>query len=162
MQNSTKMIAEKFGVSSFQYAVVVYGNTVTVVFNFTENIPYRAALIEKIDSLTKIAGVSKLSDALTEAANVLNGSQARPNARKAIVVIQDKSTGSSVSTLQNMAKPLFADGIIMIASGIGSGVPKEELRALTTRNEDAISVANNEPQGALADGILVRILEGEF
>lgn len=161
MQNATKMIGEKFGVSRFQYAVVVYGNTLTKAFDFTENIPYRAALVEKINNLTKIAGVSKLSDALTEAANVLNGSKARPNARKAIVVIQDKSTGSSVSALQNMAKPLFSDGIIVIASGVGSEVPKEELRALTIRNEDAISVGNNEPEGALGDKIVVRILEGE-
>jgi hypothetical protein len=162
MQNATKMIAEKFGVSGFQYAVVVYGNTKTKAFDFSENIPYRSALVEKINNLTKIIGVSKLSEALTEAGNVLKGPKARPNAHKAIVIIQDKRTGATVTDLQNMVKPLYTAGVIVIASGIGSEVTKTDLRALTTRQEDAISVPNNEPEGALGDKIVVRILEGEY
>jgi len=162
MKNAVKIISKKFGVARFQYAIIVYGTTVTKAFDFSDSLPYQAALAKKVDALVRLGGVSKLSDALDQVQVIFKSPKARPNARKAVVIIQDKKTGSTVSQLQSLARPLFDEGMIVVGVGIGNEVTLNDERALTIRKQDAFKVPTNEPTGSLGDKIVVRILKGKY
>lgn len=162
MKNAIKQISDKFGVDRFHYSVVVYGNTIKKEFDFDTNNPFQKELITNVDKVTIIPGSSKLIDGLNEAKRILDtNSKVRYISRKAIVVISDKSSGQTVPALEQAARPLHEQGIIVVASSIGGDPPREELRALTTRKEDVIQVTNNNTSGYLGDRIVARILKGK-
>jgi len=163
MKDSVKMISQKFGVASFHYAVVIYGDTLAPSeLDFSTNIPYPAELSSKIDTSTKVSGSSVFREALNQVKNIFKSASARINAKKAVVIIQDKKTTLSVSELQEESKSLVNEGMVVVAVGIGNVITLNDERALTIRNEDAMIVYKNETAGSLSDRIVIRILKGKL
>lgn len=162
MQNSVKMMGAKYGQMSFHYAVIVYGTTVKTAFNFAKNIPYQAALIIEVDEITKLSGVSKLRDALDEVKVLFASPSSRPNAKKVVIIIQDKKTGNTASTLRNIVQPLFEEGIIISAAGIGSEISLSDVQPLTIRRQDAIFAPDSEKPGSLTDKMAKRLVRGNI
>ncbi|KAK3753528.1 hypothetical protein QZH41_018026 [Actinostola sp. cb2023] len=160
MQDAIKQIGDKFGVDRFHYSVVVYGTTLKKEFAFNDPIPYEEELKKKVDATNIISGFNNLPNALKEAKNILdNNAKVRPTSRKAIVVISDKSSGQTVSTLKTTIRPIHDQGRIVVASSVGGDPKREELRAMTTRKDDVIEVSNSDTSGYLGDRIVARILK---
>lgn len=161
MKDAIKQIGDKFGVDRFHYSVVVYGSTVKREFAFDDPTPFEEELVRRVDNTVVIAGADKLHEALDEAQKILsNNTKQRPHSRKAIVVISDKSSGNNVETMKQATRPIHDEGIIVVASSVGSQPKRDELRAMTTRSDDVIQVTNNDTSGYLGDRIVARILKG--
>ncbi|KXJ15894.1 uncharacterized protein LOC110236767 [Exaiptasia diaphana] len=162
MQDSVKKIGAKYGQRSFHYAIIVYGTTVTKAFDFADNIPYRAAFDSEIDKINKLAGVSKLPDALDEVKLVFRSPSSRRNAKKVVIIIQDKKTGEAQSKLLDIVQPLFDEGIVVLGVGIGNEISLSDVQLLTIRREDGISVPDDERSGLLADKMAARLVRDGF
>ncbi|XP_048588274.1 uncharacterized protein LOC125572190 [Nematostella vectensis] len=159
MQNCILKIGSKFGVYTFHYSVILYGSSSVKTFDFNTAFPYREALIEESNNLVKENGSSAITEALSLARTVLNDASARSNVGRGVAVIFDKATGKTVQQLQSASRPLHDEGIIVVASGVGPEVTKEEARAMTSRRNDATHVNDTYQPGPLGDHIVRRILK---
>lgn len=162
IQDAIKQIGDKFDVDRFHYSVVVYGSTTTKKeFTFENPIPFKEVLRERVNAAKILSGSNYLPNALKEAEKILTENpKRRQTSLKAIVVISDKSSGQTVSTLNNSSKPIHDQGIIVVASSVGGDPKRKELLAITTRSDDVIEVTDSDTSGYLGDRIVERILKG--
>lgn len=109
-----------------------------------------------------MSGDGGLPNALVETKSLFSSASARVNAKRAVVIIQDKPTGLTVTQLQDITRPLVDEGVVVVGVGNANSVPLSDERALTIINEDAMIVYQNETAGSLSDRIVRRILKGKW
>lgn len=159
MKSTVKTFINTYGVNKVHYSIIVYGATVIRVVNFNNTFPISAnELKAAIDKQGALMGGPFLEGALKEAFRVFNERMGRPGAKKVLVVITDKNSGVSPSTLATAVRRLEEKGVLVISVGIGETVERSELKVISPNPMDVISVRLNVNPSVLAERIMDRIL----
>jgi len=159
MKSTVKTFINTYGVNKVHYSIIVYGATVIRVVNFNKTFPISAnELKAAIDKQGALMGGPFLEGALKEAFRVFNERMRRPGAKKVLVVITDKNSGASPSTLATAVRRLEEKGVLVISVGIGETVERSELKVISPNPMDVISVRLNVNPSVLAERIMDRIL----
>jgi len=159
MKSTVKTFINTYGVNKVHYSIIVYGATVIRVVNFNKTFPISAnELKAAIDKQGALMGGPFLEGALKEAFSVFNERMGRPGAKKVLVVITDKNSGASPSTLATAVRRLEEKGVLVISVGIGETVERSELKVISPNPMDVISARLNVNPSVLAERIMDRIL----
>ena len=159
MKNTVKKFIDTYGVNKIHYSVIVYGNQVIRVVNFNRTFPLSAnELKTAIDRQPALPGVPVLTNALKEAYRVFKESVGRSGAKKVLVVITDRNSGSSTNSLSQAVRPLEDLGVLVISIGVGNEVSRSELNIISPNPLDVISARLNINPSVLAVRIMERIL----
>lgn len=163
MKNTVKKFIDTYGVNKIHYSVIVYGNQVIRVVNFNRTFPLSAnELKTAIDRQPALPGGPVLTNALQEAYRVFKESVGRSGAKKVLVVITDRNSGSSTNSLSQAVRPLEDLGVLVISIGVGNEVSRSELNIISPNPLDVISARLNINPSVLAVRIMERILRLNF
>ena len=159
MKNTIKAFVNKYGVNKIHYSIIVYGDSVIRVVNFNRTFPISVNdLKAAIDRQPALIGGPVLKDALQETVRIFNETVGRPGAKKVLVVITDKNSGTPSNTLSIAVRPLEDNGVLVISVGIGEAVERSELNVISPNPLDVISARLNANPSVLAERIMDRIL----
>ena len=149
---------DNYGTSSIHYAVITFGNVPKVKISFNDALVDDKTLLGLVDGAQKSSGA--LLDKALEAAKLLLRRQGRSNARKVIVVITDKKSGSSPNDVQNQAKTLENDNTKVIPVALGKEADVAECIAVTPNKENVVIVDEGDDPSVTAEIILRKALKG--
>ena len=110
MQNVIRAIVDKYGQSSMRYMTIVFGENATVSFSFADTFSSDENLKAFIASLRRSQGLPDVEKALKEARNVFYRN-ARPEAKKILVLFMDKDNAGDKGKSLIAAKGLEIDGV---------------------------------------------------
>ena len=160
MRNTIKRFIDRYGVNNIHYSIIVYGNQVVRVVNFNRTFPLSANELKiAIDKQPALSGGPVLINALQEAYRVFKESVGRPGAKKVLVVMTDKNSGSRPNFLSQAVRPLEDLGVLVISVGVGDGVSRSELSIISPNPLDVISARLSINPSVLAVRIMERILK---
>ncbi|XP_022783430.1 coadhesin-like [Stylophora pistillata] len=163
MRNTIKRFIDRYGVNNIHYSIIVYGNQVVRVVNFNRTFPLSANELKiAIDKQPALSGGPVLINALQEAYRVFKESVGRPGAKKVLVVMTDKNSGSRPNFLSQAVRPLEDLGVLVISVGVGDGVSRSELSIISPNPLDVISARLSINPSVLAVRIMERILKLNF
>lgn len=103
-----------------------------------------------------------LNTALQAGIDAFNSPDARPSARKVLVVIMDHSTGASVEEVTSAARPLEAKGIKVIPVAIGNDAEPNVMTSSTPNRDNLITSPKNENHVVLGKKIMEKVLKGKI
>lgn len=159
MKSTIKKLIDRYGVGKIQYSIFTYGASVIRVVNFNRTFPPSASELKiAIDRQPALPGGPVLTNALQEVYLVFNETVRRPGAKKVLVVITDKNSGSSPNSLGKAVRPLEDLGVLVISVGVGNEVSRSELNIISPNPMDVISARLNINPSVLAVRIIDRIL----
>ena len=154
MKNVIKNIFEKHG--SMRLAVIVFGDAVSVRLSFDEEVTELDELKERIDNLPRNTGTPDLNAVLVEANRLL--AEARPNAKKVLVIISDDTSDSKPWEISSNARGLEEEEIEVVPVGMGNEVDLKQLEHTTPHKDNLITAKKEDDTDDLADEILQKIL----
>ena len=160
MKNCTLRMIRRFGVYRFRYSVIIYGSSFTKHVDFSTTFPYKDALINIVNGLTRQSGTSGIIDALGEANTTFTALDFR--SFRGLAIIMDKSSGQSVVNLQNAVKPIHQNGVLVLAAGVGGQVTYQELRALTIHKSYVIRVSSSYFPYVLSNNFVSNVGNGKL
>ena len=160
MKQVIKSIFEKHGVDSIRPAIIVFGDVASVRLNFDEKITDLNDLKQLIDNLTPNSGTPDLDEALSLAKTVF--AEARPHAKKVLVIICDDRSDSKPWEIKSNARELEEEEIEVIPVGIGVEVYLPQLRVTTPDKENVIEASKDDDVDDLADKIVDLMLKSKY
>ena len=149
---------DNYGTSSIHYAVITFGNVPNIKIAFNDALVDDKTLLSLVDGAQKSSGA--LLDKALEAAKLLLRTQGRSDAKKVIVVITDKKSGSSPNDVENQAKALENDNTKVIPVAFGKEADVAECIAITPNKENLVSVDEGDNPSVTAEIILRKALKG--
>ena len=158
MKEIIKTMIDNYGTSSIRYAVITFGNVSKVKISFNDAMVDDKTLLGLVDGAQKSSGA--LLDKALEAAKLLLTIQGRSDAKKVIVVITDKKSGSSPNDVQNQAKTLENDNTKVIPVALGKEADVAECIAVTPNKENVVVVDEGDDPSVTAEIILRKALKG--
>ena len=158
MKEIIKSMIDNYGTSSIHYAVITFGNMPNIKISFNDALVDDKTLLSLVDGAQKSSGA--LLDKALEAAILLLRTQGRSDAKKVIVVITDKKSGSSPNDVENQAKALENDNTKVIPVAFGKEADVAECIAITPNKENLVSVDEGDNPSVTAEIILRKALKG--
>ena len=159
MKDIIKAMIERYGTSRIKYAVITFGNVATTRISLNDAASLDdEALKDLVDSVRKSSGA--LLDKALEQAKSLFEMQGRPDAKRILVVITDKKSGSSLNGLERQAKSLEDDDIKVIPVALGKESDVPELVKTTPNKENLIDVDEGDNPEMTCEVILRKALKG--
>lgn len=152
----------RYGDGNIQYGVLVYGATVGTTLQLGDP-TYNSILdLRKyIKTLPKQASDPQIDKALQEALKIFQGANARPGAKRVLIVLTDKKSTTSEVVIRASARLLEEEKIRVIPVGIGSEADRGELRSITPHKSDVIDAEKEEEPWRLARELIIKILTGK-
>ena len=92
MKDTIRNIILEYGTDALQYGVIVFGDTPTTRLRLDERFNDISRLNRSISVYSRPRGIPSIKSALEEAKRLFEGRGARPDAKKILVVIIDKSS----------------------------------------------------------------------
>ena len=160
MKSAINEIINEFGMEKVHYGIIVFGETATKRVEFGDKFAGKQDLETAVSGLQKPRGTPALDSALEEAKKIYEGSAVRPNAKKFLVLIMDKRSGSVEMDIRNKAKSLADIPVNVIPVAVGDEADMRELQNTTADVANLIKVPDNENPTALARRISSAILRG--
>ena len=160
MKDVMKTIFEKQGVDSMRLAIIVFGDAVSVRLSFDEEVTELEELKERIDNLPRNTGTPDLNAALVEGNSLL--AEARPNAKKVLVIISDDTSDSKPWEIRANARELEEEEIEVVPVGMGNEVDLKQLEHTTPHKDNLITAEKEDDTDDLADEILEKILRSKY
>ena len=161
MKDTLQSIVSTHEAENIHYTVVSYGAETRTIVDFQDTFPDEEALIEKLESLSAVAGTPDLGLALAEAKKAFEASGARINAKKILVIIVDNSSGSTEEDVLKSAIALEDSEVKVIPVGIGSQVNREELEKTTPYKKNIVEVPTKENPESLGKKIMDKVRESK-
>ena len=161
MKDTMQSIVSTHGAENIHYTVVSYGAETRTIVDFQDTFPDEEALIEKLKSLSAVAGTPDLDLALAEAKKAFEAPGARINAKKILVIIVDNSSGSTEEDVLKSAIALEDSEVKVIPVGIGSQVNREELEKTTPYKKNIVEVPTKENPESLGKKIMDKVRESK-
>ena len=161
MKDTIQSIVSTHGAENIHYTVVSYGAETRTIVDFQDTFPDEEALIEKLESLSAVAGTPDLDLALAEAKKAFEAPGARINAKKILVIIVDNSSGSTEEDVLKSAIALEDSEVKVIPVGIGSQVNREELEKTTPYKKNIVEVPTKENPESLGKKIMDKVRESK-
>jgi len=153
-------ICTKYGVRTIHYSFVTYGlGSASIVRSFTytiNNYVSSANMKAAIDALILPAGSGSfaLDTSLQRCNTGFGDAKVRRSADRVVVLMTDKASGASSSTLKSVADSLGFSGIRIISVGIGTEVSRQELLTISSNEHDVIQVGSSETATQLETRIM--------
>lgn len=160
MKDVMKTIFEKHGVERMRLAIIVFGDAVSVRLSFDEEVTELEELKERIDNLPRNTGTPDLNAALVEGNSLL--AEARPNAKKVLVIISDDTSDSKPWEIRANARELEEEEIEVVPVGMGNEVDLKQLEHTTPHKDNLITAEKEDDTDDLADEILEKILRSKY
>ncbi|KAK3755002.1 hypothetical protein QZH41_001981 [Actinostola sp. cb2023] len=160
MKNTMGAICTKYGIKTIHYSFVTYGlGSASIVRSFTytiNNYASSASMKAAIDALTLSAGSGSfaLDTSLQRCKTGFGDAKVRRSADRVVVLMTDKASGASSSTLKSVADSLGFSGIRIISVGIGTEVSRQELLTISSNEHDVIQVGSSETATQLETRIM--------
>lgn len=146
MQDIIKSVIDNYPTSNIFYSVLSFGDPPVVHINFDDQLSDEGRK-RIIDSITKTTGIASLDKALEKAREIFNMASAqRPTAKNILVVMVDGKSDSKLDDVKASSRLLQAEGVEVIAIGVGDEVDKPvidvtETTVLTNTTDNPDSVA---------------------
>ena len=153
MKNILKSIVEKYGSSKIRYSVIVYGDNPSVKMRFSDIFTTDKNLMSFLDMIPRTSGLPSLQRVLVQAKRIFDESP-RENARKALVIISDKKSGSRPENVREKAHILEEAGIKVIPVAFGNSADITELVLTTADNSSLIITKKADEPRETAEKIL--------
>ena len=153
MKDIVKSMVVKYGSHKIRYSVIIYGENPSIKLRFSDIFRSDKNLISFIDIIPRTLGVPSLEKALTEAKKVFKESP-REKARKVLVVIADKKSGSAPDDVKGKARPLVDAGIKVIPVALGNNADSAELMLTTPDNSSLIVAKSTDKPEDIVDKII--------
>lgn len=115
-----------------------------------------------IDRMSSRRIGTPLNTALQAGIDAFKSPDARPKARKVLVVIMDHSTGASVEEITSAARPLEAKGVKVIPVAIGNDAEPNVMTSSTPDNDNLITSPKDENPVVLGKKIMEKVLKGKY
>lgn len=115
-----------------------------------------------VSRLQKKTGTPDLAKSLEDVTRVYELKEARPNAKRVLVVILDNKSNNTVTQLKTIVTDLVQRNILIIGVGIGRSVDPDQLKIITEENRNIIQVGRSENPDELVKRIMAIILRSTF
>lgn len=159
MKKIINEIIDEYGTYKFRYAVLTFGDKSIVKLKFDTKYPTDTELKRAIEFISKSGGGVDIERALKESRNLMN--TARPQARKVLVLVVDKSSDNTLEELKAAGKSLEEDGIRVIPVAFGNAGDPNELGNVTPIKDDVIPTNDGDETKRTAKKIMDRVLNGK-
>ena len=147
-----KETVQTFGLSRVRYSLITFGAIPVVKIRFDNVFASEEDLVKIVDNVKKDVGAASLEKALEETRYLFAlAEDARPDAKRVVVVITDKKSDSTEESVRAASQKLRNDGVRVIAIVLGNEFdpvspevikPEEEQRPKETAKELLMVVLN--------------------
>ena len=122
MRNTLRQIVLRYGIYRFRYSIIIYGSGRSVTFDFGSIIPDKTFILSTINSLSRFDQASQTNDiaAFEQARVIFTTRPIREEARKVLLVMNDKPSANTPSELDTARRSLQDIGVTIINVGMGS------------------------------------------
>ena len=158
MKEVIKSIFEKHGVDNIRPAIIVFGDRASVRMNFQEDLDLDA-LMQRVEGLTRNRRTPDLEEVLLEAKALFL--EARPRAKKVLVIIADDRSDSRSWKIKSSAQELEENEVDIIPVGIGPNVDMTQLVVTTSHKQNTIVAKKDDDVEDLADKIVDSLLKSK-
>lgn len=159
MKDIIDWVINKYGVGAIQYGVVVFGNTPSVKVRFTQPVT-EYQLKDILQNAAKNRAGSNLERALDEVQRLFDSSP-RPDAKRVLVLVTDKSSDSSLEDVKTSAESLWQSRIKVIPVAFGPEAAPDEVKATTSDEDNLVDVPNTNNPDNVAKDIMEKVLKGQ-
>ena len=149
---------DKYSMNRLRYGIISYGSTPKV--EATYEIEGDSDLRYLIDRIRQPIGTPNLSDALRLGKDLFPAD--RPNAKRVLVLMTDRKSGSTVSDVMAAAKYLEKEGIRVISVAIGSEADPVELANASGSSENVVNSTKTEQAEKTREEIMEKVRKGTF
>ena len=158
MQDIIKSVIDNYPTSNIFYSVLSFGDPPVVHINFDDQLSDEGRK-RTIDSMTKTTGIASLDKALEKARELFSTASAqRPTAKNVLVVMVDGKSDSKLDDVKASSRLLQADGVEVIAIGVGDEVDKPGIDVVT---EPTVLTNTTDNPDSVAEVIIVTINKGK-
>ena len=158
MQDIIKSVIDNYPTSNIFYSVLSFGDPPVVHINFDDQLSDEGRK-RTIDSMTKTTGIASLDKALEKARELFSTASAqRPTAKNILVVMVDGKSDSKLDDVKASSRLLQADGVEVIAIGVGDEVDKPGIDVVT---EPTVLTNTTDNPDSVAEVIIVTINKGK-
>jgi len=158
MQDIIKSVIDNYPTSNIFYSVLSFGDPPVVHINFDDQLSDEGRK-RTIDSITKTTGIASLDKALEKARELFSTASAqRPTAKNILVVMVDGKSDSKLDDVKASSRLLQADGVEVIAIGVGDEVDKPGIDVVT---EPTVLTNTTDNPDSVAEVIIVTINKGK-
>jgi hypothetical protein len=109
-----KNIVIRYGTTKIHYGFVVFGNDTSKRIDLSSDVPDKKELEAVIASVNATKGHLNITKVANAASEMLNGSKARKDAKKAAVIMYDQTVELEPGALRNATKRLEEEKILLI------------------------------------------------
>lgn len=156
-----KSIIDTYAMNKLRYGVIVFGSSASIKVSFGDDFPTDEDLKNVITILSGSNELPALDEALKKGKELFDDVQERPNARKVLVVITDKTSTSKLDDLKASAKMLQDNGIKVIPVAIGGEVDHVELEETTSDKTNVVNVTTDVDVIDLKEKIMSKVFKGK-
>ena len=156
MKDAITSILDTFSMDLIRVGVIVFGGEVDTSISIQSNLDN--SLQADVGRLLPKFGVPDLKSALSVAKNVFQTS-GRTNARKVIVVISDRRSGSSQEDIEAEVDRLTEENIVLISVVVGNEADPKELKKFTPH--EVTKTTPDENPKELGEKIIILVLKGK-
>ena len=116
-----KKTVQTFGLSRVRYSLITFGAIPVVKIRFDNVFASEEDLVKIVDNVKKDVGAASLEKALEETRYLFAlAEDARPDAKRVVVVITDKKSDSTEESVRAASQKLRNDGVRVIAIVLGN------------------------------------------
>jgi hypothetical protein len=164
MKDIIKSIIYRYGDDRVRTSIVVFSDTPKTIFHFGYDFPNEKELLDRIGSLVpQDSQTPNLEKALDGARKLFQEVPVRPNSRKVLVTIIDRSSsGSTDEILRKSTRELQNIGITQIPIVIGSDVPNNQIESITIFKDNVIKTTANTPAWEIGEDIISKIIGRKY
>lgn len=163
MKNIIKSIIHRYGDDRVRTSVIVFGDKPIRVFDFGYDFPDEEKLLERIGNLpTEETANPNIQKSLKETEKLFKNAPVRPNSRRVLVTIIDRSSNVPDDTLKKSTRDLQNIGVIQIPVIIGSDVPNKQIESITIFKDNVIKTTADTPSWEIGEEIISKIIGCEY
>lgn len=152
-------IIKHYGTDKFRYALMTFGDTPSVVVDFSDG-RGKEALRATVQQLRRPTGEPDVVKALKEAEKLFDNAPPRPGSRKIVVIFVDKKTANTRDDLKEAAESLIEKNVTIVPAVIGPEVYIDDIEVIITNKEYIATCEPIEPQ-TWPEIIIDKSLKGE-
>jgi hypothetical protein len=160
MKNAINYIIDDQGLEKLRYSLMIFGSQPSTIVDFKQRVRDVNALKRFVDLASIQSGSPDFKKALDESKKIFENSD-RPEARKILVFIVDKSSTSSPVEIKNAAQPLDKKGVRVIPVIVGPDVDVDEMEKITPDKLGLVKVNKDVDPEVLGKILLERVLRGK-
>ncbi|KAK3733125.1 hypothetical protein QZH41_003235 [Actinostola sp. cb2023] len=152
MRSIIKSMVDKYSMGKMRYAVVAYGSSATERLAFRDQFVGDEDLKTFINSILPVRGSPSLAVALEASKRIFQEDNKRPNARKVLIIISDKSSVNTPQEIELAATPLENAKIRVVSVALGNEGSSQELEKTTPEKGNVIKARDDvDPKKLMED-----------